>query len=55
MNLTADTEWENPETCKPRIHNMKCMNLEACMRILEVTEYEPEEEDEDEWEEDKVN
>ena len=55
MNLTADTEWEYTETRKPRSHNMKCMNLEACMRILEVTEYEPEEDEENVWEEYKAN
>lgn len=47
MNLTADTEWENPETGKPRIHIMKCMNLEACMRILGINEQDDEDREDD--------
>ena len=56
MELWASTETVHADNGNNiNSHTLRCMNLDACLRLLEVTEYEPEEDEEDEWEEDKVN
>ena len=56
MELYAKTERAYTDNGHDLVsHKLRCANLDACLRLLEVTEYEPEEDEEDEWEEDKVN
>lgn len=53
MELTADTTVDTDRST--RRHTMKCKHLDICLRIISMCEAEQAEDEEDVWEEDKVN